>query len=171
MCFLFDSIRVILCEFYPLGNPGRFRMPNVIDPTDTFVRPEGPLFLTGNTPLGDGPADYDDFDLRHAEFQDRIWPALYHRIPAFDALRVQTAWCGHYEYNMLDHNGIVGFHPSIRNFMFANGFSEHRLQQPPAVGRAVAELIVDGGFRTLDLTPFRYERIPANQPFMEEAVI
>lgn len=153
------------------GTPIPGRMPNVIDLTGTFVRPEGPLFLTGNTPLDDGPADYDDFDLRREEFEDRIWPALWHRIPCFDALRVQTAWTGHYEYNMLDHNGIVGFHPETSNFMFANGFSGHGLQQSPAVGRAVAELIVDGSFQTLDLTPFRYERIPAGEPFMEEAVI
>ncbi|CAM3843197.1 NAD(P)/FAD-dependent oxidoreductase [Paracoccus yeei] len=149
--------------------PGR--MPNVIDLSGTFVRPEGELFLTGNTPLDDGPADFDDFAIRHDEFEDRIWPALWHRIPAFDALRVMQSWCGHYEYNMLDHNGIVGFHPQIRNFMFANGFSGHGLQQSPAVGRAVSELILYGAFQTLDLTPFRYERIAANEPFLEEAVI
>lgn len=149
--------------------PGR--MPNVIDLSGTFVRPEGPLFLTGNTPLNDGPADYDDFEPRPEEFDDRIWPALWHRIPDFDALRVQASWVGHYEYNMLDHNGIVGFHPEVTNFMFCNGFSGHGLQQSPAVGRAVAELILDGGFQTLDLTPMRYERIPANEPFLEEAVI
>lgn len=149
--------------------PGR--MPNVIDLTGTFVRPEGELFLTGNTPVDGGPADYDDFRTRHAEFEEHIWPALWHRIPCFDALRVQTAWTGHYEYNMLDHNGIVGFHPEVTNFMFANGFSGHGLQQSPAVGRAVSELIMFGGFRTLDLTPFGYERIPANEPFLEEAVI
>lgn len=72
---------------------------------------------------------------------------------------------------MLDHNGIVGFHPEVTNFMFANGFSGHGLQQAPAVGRAVAELIVDGGFQTLDLTAFRYERVPLSEPFLEEAVI
>ncbi|MFC5386679.1 NAD(P)/FAD-dependent oxidoreductase [Aquamicrobium segne] len=149
--------------------PGR--MPNVIDLSGTFVRPEGEFFLTGNTPLDDGPADYEDFQTRHEEFEERIWPALWHRIPAFDALRVMQSWTGHYEYNMLDHNGIVGFHPEVTNFMFANGFSGHGLQQSPAVGRAVAELIVDGGFQTLDLTPFRYERVPLGEPFMEDAVI
>ncbi len=109
------------------------RMPNVIDLSGTFVRPEGPLFLTGNTPGDNGPADYDDFAPRHEEFEEAIWPALWHRIPAFDALKVQSAWTGHYEYNMLDHNGIVGFHPEVTNFMFANGFSGHGLQQSPAV--------------------------------------
>ncbi|WBU60833.1 NAD(P)/FAD-dependent oxidoreductase [Paracoccus albus] len=149
--------------------PGR--MPNMIDLSGTFVRPERELFLTGNTPLDNGPAGYDDFKICHDEFEDRIWPALWHRIPAFDALKVRQCWTGHYEYNMLDHNGIVGFHPDISNFMFANGFSGHGLQQSPAVGRAVAELIVDGAFQTLELSPFRFERIPLNEPFLEEAVI
>lgn len=149
--------------------PGR--MPNVIDLSGTFVRPEGPLFLTGNTPGDDGPADYDDFGPRDEEFDDAIWPALYHRIPCFDALKVQTRWTGHYEMNTLDHNGIVGWHPEVTNFMFANGFSGHGLQQSPATGRAVMELIVHGGFRTLDLSPMSYDRIPANRPFLEEAVI
>lgn len=153
------------------ANPIPGRMPNVIDLSGTFVRPERELFLTGNTPLDDGPADYEDFEMHHEEFEERIWPALWHRIPAFDALRVQTSWTGHYEYNMLDHNGIVGFHPEVTNFMFANGFSGHGLQQSPAVGRAVSELIVHGAFQTLDLSPFSYERIPRNEPFLEEAVI
>ncbi len=149
--------------------PGR--MPNVIDLSGTFVRPEGELFLTGNTPQNDGPADYDDFEMHHDEFDDHIWPALYHRIPCFDSLRVQTSWTGHYEYNMLDHNGIVGFHPEVTNFMFANGFSGHGLQQSPAVGRGVSELILHGSFQTFDLSPFSYERIERNEPFLEEAVI
>ncbi|MDO9418366.1 NAD(P)/FAD-dependent oxidoreductase [Pararhizobium sp.] len=153
------------------ANPVPGRMPNVIDLSGTFVRPEGELFLTGNTPLNDGPADYDDFEMDHSEFEDRIWPALWHRIPGFDALKVQTSWTGHYEYNTLDHNGIVGFHPELTNFMFANGFSGHGLQQSPAVGRGVSELIVHGTFQTLDLSPFAYERIPLNAPFLEEAVI
>lgn len=153
------------------ANPIPGRMPNVIDLSGTFVRPEGELFLTGNTPQADGPADYDDFEMHFEEFDDYIWPALWHRIPAFDALKVQTSWTGHYEYNMLDHNGIVGFHPQVKNFMFANGFSGHGLQQSPAVGRAVSELIVHGAFQTLDLSPFCYERIPRNEPFLEEAVI
>lgn len=150
--------------------PGR--MPNVIDLSGTFVRPEGELFLTGNTPLdANDPTDYDDFETRHEEFDDRIWPSLWHRIPSFDALRVMQSWTGHYEYNTLDHNGIVGFHPRVTNFMFANGFSGHGLQQSPAVGRAVSELILHGGFRTLDLSPFAYDRIERNEPFLEEAVI
>ncbi|MBN8629805.1 MAG: FAD-binding oxidoreductase [Rhodobacterales bacterium] len=153
------------------ANPIPGRMPNVIDLSGTFVRPEGPLFLTGNTPGDDGPADYEDFSPRDEEFEESIWPALYHRIPDFDALKVVNRWTGHYEMNTLDHNGIVGFHPEVSNFMFANGFSGHGLQQSPATGRGVSELILHGEFRTLDLSPFAYDRIPAGKPFLEEAVI
>ncbi len=146
-------------------------MPNVIDLTGTFVRPEHDLFLTGNTPTPDGPAAVDDFETKHDEFEDYIWPALHNRIPQFEAIKVRQFWTGHYAYNTLDHNAIIGFHPEVTNFMFANGFSGHGLQQSPAVGRGVSELIVHGVFRTLDLSSLRYERVPANAPFWEEAVI
>jgi glycine/D-amino acid oxidase-like deaminating enzyme len=59
----------------------------------------------------------------------------------------------------------------VRNFIFANGFSGHGLQQGPAAGRGVAEIIVHDGFRTLDLSEVGYERIVANRPFLEKAVI
>ena len=73
-------------------------------------------------------------------------------------MKVQVSWTGHYEYKMLDHNGIVGFHQQVKNFMFANGFSGHGLQQSPAVSRAVSELVIHGSFQTPDLSPFCYER-------------
>ncbi len=147
------------------------RMPNVIDMSGTFVRPEHTLFLAGNTPTPDGPADTEDFETKHDEFDDYIWPALYNRIPQFDALKVHQFWTGHYAFNTLDHNAIIGFHSTVSNFMFANGFSGHGLQQSPAVGRGVAELIVHGAYQTLDLSPLSYERTETGEPFLEEAVI
>ncbi|MFV0472779.1 MAG: NAD(P)/FAD-dependent oxidoreductase [Pikeienuella sp.] len=153
----------------PAPIPGR--MPNVIDLSGTFVRPEHDWFLAGDTPTPDGPAAVDDFETSHEEFDNHIWPALYHRIPQFDALRVRRFWTGHYAFNTLDHNAIIGPHTRVDNFFFANGFSGHGLQQSPAVGRGISELIVHGGFRTLDLSPLSYERIERNEPFLEEAVI
>ena len=147
------------------------RLPLMIDPSGVFCRPEGKYFLGGSAPDPDGPADWDDFDPAHEDFEEVIWPALAERAEAFEAIKVVNMWAGHYAFNTLDHNMIVGRHPEVENFIFANGFSGHGLQQGPATGRGVAELIVHGGFRALDLSPLGFERIAANRPFPEKAVI
>ncbi|WP_118183465.1 NAD(P)/FAD-dependent oxidoreductase [Paraburkholderia phosphatilytica] len=146
-------------------------VPLTIDTTGIFFRPEGKYFLTGCYPEPDPLADVNDFDVIHNEFDDIIWPALAERIPAFEAIKVVNAWAGHYDFCVLDHNAIVGPHPEVTNFLFANGFSGHGLQQSPAVGRGLSELIAYGEYRALDLAPLGYQRVIDNQPFLEEGVI
>jgi len=167
------TLFVIDCAQSPEGSArvNQGRLPLMIDPSGVFCRPEGRYFLCGCAPVDDVAVDWDDFEPRYHEFDDIIWPALAARASAFEAVKVISQWAGHYEYNTLDHNLIVGAHPEVRNFIFANGFSGHGLQQGPAAGRAVSELITYGGFRTLDLSPVGYERILAQQPFIEKAVI
>ena len=114
---------------------------------------------------------YDDFEPGYTEWEEQCWPALAERSPNFEALKVVRYWAGHYDYNTFDQNGIVGRHPEVTNFVFQNGFSGHGLQQGPAVGRAVMELIVYGGYRSLDLSDMRYERIAENKPFLEQAIV
>jgi glycine/D-amino acid oxidase-like deaminating enzyme len=147
------------------------RLPLMIDPSGTICRPEGRYFLTGCPPTHDPAVDWDDFVPRYDEFETIIWPALAHRSSWFEAIKVVNQWAGHYDFNTLDHNLIVGRHPQVTNFIFANGFSGHGLQQGPAAGRAVSELITYDGFRTLDLSEVGYDRIVQNRPFLEKAVI
>ena len=73
-------------------------------------------------------------------FEERVWPALAHRVPAFEAIRPGRAWAGPYDMCLLDHNAIVGPAGAFANFYLCNGFSGHGLQQSPAVGRGLAEL-------------------------------
>ena len=165
--FVFD------CAATPEGsatvNAGR--LPLMIDPTGVFCRPEGRFFLSGAPPVADPAVDWDDFEPRWEEFEDIVWPALAERSPAFEAIKLVNQWAGHYDFNSLDHNLIVGRDPRVPNFVYANGFSGHGLQQGPAAGRGVAELITYGGFRSLDLSEVGYDRILEGRPFLEKAVI
>ncbi|ATQ57840.1 NAD(P)/FAD-dependent oxidoreductase [Paracoccus yeei] len=165
--FVFDCARTP--EGTATVNGGR--LPLMIDPSGVFLRPEGRFFLAGCPPVEDPAVDWDDFEPRYDEFEEIIWPALAARSPNFEAIKVVNQWAGHYDFNTLDHNLIVGRHPEVTNFVFANGYSGHGLQQGPAAGRGVSELIVYGGFRTLDLSEVGYERIVENRPFLEKAVI
>lgn len=84
---------------------------------------------------------------------------------------MSSAWAGFYDYNTFDQNGIIGLHPLITNMYFATGFSGHGLQHAPAVGRAVAELILDGDFQTLDLSALGFRRILTQEPMLERNVV
>lgn len=146
--------------------------PLLIDPTGLYFRPEGRGFLCGMQPPADRDPDADgDFDVDHSFFDETIWPLLAHRVPAFERIRPGRAWAGHYDMNLFDHNAIVGTVPDLAGFYLANGFSGHGLQQSPAIGRGLAELIVDGGYRSLDLSPLAFERIAANRPLHEANVV
>jgi len=148
-------------------------MPLLVDPSGIYVRPEGSVYITGGAESEDGEAAADpgDFEPDWPLFEETIWPLLANRIPAFEAIKATRAWAGHYDYNTLDQNAVIGPHPEVRNFIFANGFSGHGLQQAPAVGRAIAELVVHGGYRTIDCSAFGYERIRENRPYRELNVI
>jgi len=147
------------------------RMPLVVDATGVWIRPEGEVYICGVAPPEGEDARATDFEVDHALFDEVVWPMLAHRIPAMEALKLQRAWAGHYDYNTLDQNAVIGRHPELSNFLLANGFSGHGLQQSPAAGRAIAELIVHGRFVSLDLSVFGYERIAAKRPVRELNVI
>jgi len=146
--------------------------PLTVDTSGVYFRPEGPNYIAGSSPHGEQPdPDTLDLEVDRSWFEEVIWPAVAHRVPAFEAIRLLDAWAGHYEVNRLDHNAVIGPHPELPNFLFANGFSGHGLQQAPAAGRALAEWIATGDYETLDLRPLGYERIARNEPYRELNVI
>jgi glycine/D-amino acid oxidase-like deaminating enzyme len=159
------------CVFHvrsPALTPG---CPLVIDPSGVYFRPEGTGWLCGAAPPEHEDPPCEDFEVQHALFDERIWPVLAARVDGFEALRVMRAWAGHYDVNLLDHNMILGAHPDIDNLLFANGFSGHGLQHAPAVGRALSELVVHGGYRSLDLSRLGWARVLQQQPLREINVV
>lgn len=146
-------------------------VPLTITPEGVHFRREQHHFMTGGVPENDVAIAYDDWEIRHDEFEEQIWPTVAKYVPAFDQISKVTSWGGQYAYNTLDHNLIIGASEGVPNFIFANGFSGHGLQQGPAVGRAVNELITYGEFRTIDMSMLSYQRIANNEPFHESVVI
>eukprot|EP00563_Minutocellus_polymorphus_P018332 CAMPEP_0197718324 /NCGR_PEP_ID=MMETSP1434-20131217/2523_1 /TAXON_ID=265543 /ORGANISM="Minutocellus polymorphus, Strain CCMP3303" /LENGTH=453 /DNA_ID=CAMNT_0043302961 /DNA_START=35 /DNA_END=1396 /DNA_ORIENTATION=+ len=154
--------------------------PLTVDPSFVYFRSEGSgenaTFLCGVSPAHDQDPDiYNHGALDGADhhlFENIIWPALFHRVPAFGDIKVRSSWAGLYEYNVIDQNGIIAFHPEMTNILMLNGFSGHGLQQSPAVGRAAAELIDSGRFESLDLSIFSFDRcMGLAEPVLEEGIV
>ena len=103
-------------------------------------------------------------------FEEKLWPLAAARIPAFETVKLVGSWVGHYDYNWFDQNGIIGRHPTLENFYFGNGFSGHGIQQGPATGNAIAELICFGEYRAIDVSALGVERIVANRPLFEKNI-
>ncbi|SFU24884.1 NAD(P)/FAD-dependent oxidoreductase [Paraburkholderia aspalathi] len=160
-------------SIFNVSSPARLtNCPLLIDPSGVYFRPEGKTYITGTSPSEDNdPDDLPLDEVDHNIFDEVIWPTLAHRVPEFEALRVENCWSGYYEYNVFDHNSIIGYHPEIENCIFANGFSGHGLQQGPATGRGVSELILNGKYSSLDLSDLSWNRILENRPIVEKNVV
>lgn len=158
--FIFDAAR-------PLDRD----LPLTIDPSGVHMRTDGRYYMAGCPPDHDPAVAYDDFEPDHSLWEEKVWPALAHRVPQFEAVKLINSWVGHYAFNTLDQNAIVGPHSRVGNFLFVNGFSGHGLQQSPAIGRGLAEWITWGEYRSLDLSPLGFDRIERGEPYAEKAII
>ena len=147
-------------------------LPLTIDPSGLHVRENGGGTYQAGGHFGDDPAvAFDDFAMDHGLWEAEVWPLLAARIPQFEAIKLTHSWVGHYEMNTFDHNAVLGPHSELANYLFINGFSGHGLQQAPAMGRGLAEWICHGGYQSLDLTEFHYDRLLSGAPKVEKAVI
>ena len=148
-------------------------LPLTIDPSGARLRSYGAKdYLVGCPPIGpDTAVDVDDFSFAENVWEKKILPVITRRVPQFARAHVTESCMGHYEFNTLDHNAIIGPHSKVGNLFFCVGFSGHGTQQASACGRGVAELIVHGRFQTLDLSALLYNRITKNRPLTERAVI
>ncbi|XP_062894772.1 FAD-dependent oxidoreductase domain-containing protein 1 isoform X1 [Mobula hypostoma] len=147
--------------------------PLSIDYSGVYFRREGlgGNYVTGLSPAEEEEPDSSDLEVSYEYFDEEVWPKLAQRVPAFESLKLKTAWAGYYDYNTFDQNAVIGIHPLVTNMFFATGFSGHGLQQSPAVGRAMAELILDGRFKTLDLGVFDFIRFYRGTKVLEKNIV
>lgn len=142
----------------------------------TYFQSEGRKIITssreGANLFGrDGQLSYDyNFNLDKSFFTNEVWPLLAERSPKFERLKLEQGWAGLYEYNYIDHNGIIGAYPGVKGYYVLAGFSGHGFQQAPAAGKGLSELIRRGRYETIDLTPFSMERFAKNELLLEKEV-
>ncbi|CCI42029.1 unnamed protein product [Albugo candida] len=151
--------------------------PMVIDPSGVYFRREGSggHFITGvssnKTMDHDGESNEELGSTDDDLFTEIVWPTIASRVPQFETIKLVNAWAGWYEYNTFDQNAIIGKHPDFVNLYLINGFSGHGLQQSPGAGRAVAELLCFGEYKSIDASCFDFNRIRSNKPFYELNVV
>ncbi|XP_068241917.1 FAD-dependent oxidoreductase domain-containing protein 1-like [Palaemon carinicauda] len=163
--------RYVYCIHAPDG-PG-LDCPLVINPNNSYFRREGlgGMYLCGQSPKDHEEPPINDLEVDEDYFQNCVWPAIAHRVPAFENAKLQSSWAGYYDYNTFDQNGIIGLHPMFSNLFLASGFSGHGIQQAAGVGRAIMECILHGEFTTINLERFAFERILMQEPLFERYIV
>lgn len=112
----------------------------------------------------------ENFTCDDGRWLSDFFPTLVRRMPPFTGLTLVEGWAGLYEMTP-DHNPIIGEHPEAPGFFLANGFSGHGLMMAPATGKAVAEIVMTGTSRTIDIGVFAYDRYRLGALLDDEATL
>lgn len=145
-------------------------LPYLKDPERLAFRPEGKGY-SGGVPTLAEPRGYN-MEADHDYFENVVWPALAHRFPKFERTKCKSTLPGLYDQNDLDGNVIIGpGADGLGNFHMLAGFSGHGLMHAPGCGLAMAELILNGRYETLDLTRFGWKRVADGAPLPERGII
>ena len=145
-----------------------YDIPFTFNPDGSWFRQESGRQIICGLDRGDAPGFTFDWDRDY--FNNELWPRLYNRFNIFERLKLMRGWGGLYAVNTLDHNALLGAYPGMQNFYVATGFSGHGLMQSPAVGKGLSELIRNGRYESIDLSPLSVERIFSGDLVVEQAV-
>jgi len=148
-------------------------LPLIKDDSGAFLRPEGSGFVGGRPSWEIGPGFIWDIDRGYFAnyFEDTVWPLIARMVPKFETIKLDRSWGGHYAQNLFDGNMIIGrYSEGLENLYTACGFSGHGIMHAPAVGRALAELALNGGFQSLDLSRMGFQRVLDNALYGEAGI-
>jgi sarcosine oxidase subunit beta len=131
---------------------------------EVYLRPEtGGLILVGNTRDTVVPGDPDAYEDRpSAEHTAEVVTRLARLMPGAAGAAITGGWSGMYEVSP-DWNPIMGTARGVAGLHYAVGFSGHGFKLSPVVGLLMAEQVLDGRARTVDIAPYRLERFEEGQ--------
>jgi sarcosine oxidase subunit beta len=145
-------------------------LPMLVDlSTGCYMRKEGDGVMLGWA----DPNEPESFDTTfNPDFIDAIIERALPRVPclANASINLRRCWGGLYDISP-DHHAIVGPVPQVEGFYVCTGFSGHGIMHSPAMGTAIAEMILFGESRTLDVKPLSIERFSTGELLHETAVI
>ena len=160
-------IETELHETVVLVNPPDMtpRGPACIDSIScTYFRSDGPDKTLVGGFYGRRGVDPDDFP-QHAA-QDSLAElvrAASRRVPALERAGLLRGITGVYDMTP-DSRPLLGAVDGVRGLYLCAGFSGMGFKISPAVGMVMAEMVLDGGARTVDVHPFRPSRFAEGQP-------
>ncbi|MGZ5212605.1 MAG: NAD(P)/FAD-dependent oxidoreductase [Actinomycetota bacterium] len=148
------------------GAPARRTL--VIDAaTSYYFHKEGAGVLTGMGGRDEHPSFSTDVDIRFIE--EELLPTAVRVFPPIEQAGVASMWAGLYEMTP-DRHPIIGESP-VTGLFLANGFSGHGFQHAPVVGKLMAELIVEGRARTVDISSLGLDRFERGDLVVEGRVV
>lgn len=134
-------------------HPGGGDMSNL-----TYFRPEGSdLTLVGNGNVEE-EADPDSYNQKPSmDYLENVWKRLANRIPDMVDGELFTGYAGLYTTTP-DLHPVVDRVDGIDGLYICTGFSGHGFKLSPAIGVVMAELILEGSAKTIDISPLRMSR-------------
>ena len=136
--------------------------------TATYFRSDAhDKFLVGDF-YGKRPIDPDNFPQRASEESlEEIIERAWRRVPKLENAEVMRGVTGVYDMTP-DSRPILGEIPDVRGLYVCAGFSGMGFKISPAIGRVMAELLLDGKGKTVDITSFRPGRFAEGTPIKAE---
>ncbi len=118
-----------------------------------YMRREGPGLL-----IGMGAAESNEEDpVVDRSFLNQVIDYSIRRAPPLEEAGVKTAWAGLRPVTP-DDDPILGPVPHLRGYFNDCGWGGHGIMNAPAAGRALAEWIVEGQPRAVDIRSFEAGR-------------
>jgi sarcosine oxidase subunit beta len=160
--------RMLACTEALDGAPPVIPMTIDLD-TGLLIRREGRGILFAYSDPADPPGFDTSFD---PAFVAVVAEKAAARFPFCAEAEVspRRCWAGLYPETP-DHHAILGAHPELEGFHLAIGFGGHGIMHAPATGIAVAEQLVHGESRTLDVRALRPRRFAEGDTIVETAVL
>ncbi len=147
--------------------PGRRTL--VIDADTTFYfHREGEGVLMGMGGQDEKPCF--DTAVDESFIAEELLPTALGVFPPLGQADLRHRWAGLYEMTP-DRHPIIGQAPGVGGLYLANGFSGHGFQHAPIVGKLLAEMIVEGGAHTVDVSSLGLERFSRGPLVLEHHVV